>query len=139
MKNRVQEPLNAIYDSQFHEFLINLARSVKRLQYSLFRQAGKIMYHIFQVPYCACHILVACSDKKESYKEFSKGWKVLQWYVLVWSKEKLNMSLDDFKALKANYSHMDVSMKDGAMKSFKKLGGVPRYVLCFAKSEDGLE
>ena len=49
------------------------------------------------------------------------------------------MFLDDFKALRANYSYMDVPTKDEAMKSFKKLGGVPRYVLWSLKTKDGLE
>ncbi|KAG0577762.1 hypothetical protein KC19_5G179600 [Ceratodon purpureus] len=86
----------------------------------------------------ACHILVACLVKKENYNKFSKNQLVSLRYVPAWSEEGMRKFLDDFESLRGSYSHMHVPEKDEAMKSFEKLGGVPRYVLHSKKTAEAL-
>jgi hypothetical protein len=89
---------------------------------------------------CRCHILLACSSiKEESYHEFSKSQLVRTLYMPVWEEEEIIKFLNDFEVHRANYSHMEVPIKDEVMEYFERLGGVPRYVLCARKIATRLE
>jgi hypothetical protein len=89
---------------------------------------------------CQCHILLACSStKEENHNEFSKSQLVTTLYMPVWEEEEIIEFLDDFEVQRANYSHMDVPIKDEAMEYFERLGGVSRYVLCAQKTAKRLE
>lgn len=88
---------------------------------------------------CNCHILLACSARKENYKEFSKNQMVSIRYLPVWAKEEIIGFLDEFEGARAVYPNMDVPSREIALGYFEKLGGVPRYVLCAKHTADRLD
>jgi hypothetical protein len=85
-----------------------------------------------------CQVLLACSAKKDNFKESSKSDDCKKFYYPVWTEEEIGEFCDDFGEHGSKFSEMCVPDKEEALRLLKELGGVPRYVLT-KNSEEGLQ